>query len=89
VAINPELLSMNDLGIGAHRAIVNNVDKVPSLWSTAASAGMRAAEGAFIGRGLGTLLGGTPATVNFLQNAGIVTGVLNTSGVMQSVKNQW
>lgn len=87
VADNPQLLSMNDLGIGTQRAIVNNADRVPGLAEVAAKATARAAEGAFIGRGIGTLLGGTPATVNFLQNTGLVTGVLNTSDVMKKIKS--
>lgn len=82
-----DYLSMNDLGIGVQRAIVNNRNKVPGLAEVTVTAGMRAAEGAFLGYGLGTLLGGTPPTVRFLQNAGLVTGVLNTSPAMKKIKS--
>lgn len=86
-ANNPELLSMNDLGIGTQRAIVNKAEEVPSLLGTAIKATARGAEGAFIGRGLGVMLGGKPSVVNFLQNTGLAVGVLNTSDVMKKVKS--
>jgi len=81
------IVSMNDLGIGAEKAIVHNAHKVPGMWDIASRAVPRMLEAAFIGRGIGTLMGGTPATVQTFQNAGLVTGVLNTSGVMQKFKS--
>jgi len=80
-------ISANDLGIGASRAIVNHAGEVPGLFETALKAGTRAAEGAFIGRGLATLLGASPAATQVFQNTGLAAGVLNTSEVMQKIKS--
>ena len=88
VADNPELLSQNDLGMGAQRAIVNYADEVPGLLPIALRAGTRAAEGFFLGKGLATLFGGSPGTVKLMQNTGLAAGVLSTgSDVMKKIKS--
>jgi hypothetical protein len=82
---NPSLISRNDLGLGAQRAIVNHVDKVPSLLGIAAKSTALAAQGAMLGQLIGTVLGGSPATTTALAGTSAAASVIGDNDVMKEI----